>query len=295
MSNHIRGVEVFDVNLAPAQVELWVRVTLAEATPAEVRGRFMGPRCLFASTVEVAYPLVPLARQTPLTPDMRLFRVIIPEASLWEPESPFLYEGIIELWEDGVRRQQVRVSHGLRQVKLGADGVRINGRSLKLRGKGVTDCTEEQALALRRAGVNLLVVPLQEDPEALWSLSDRFGFLVLSSRGAGRGTRDAGRGEGGLVEDNEEDGGLFTLHPPPAPHPAPRVPRPAPPVPRPARSPAVPGDQPSQLPAAGQEAEGEPHAPTGQQWVEAEMVIDDGEGLHRRRFRVHVAEQPHHP
>ena len=28
-------------------------------------------------------------------------RVLIPEPNLWKPETPFTYEGVIELWHDG--------------------------------------------------------------------------------------------------------------------------------------------------------------------------------------------------
>ncbi|HYV36006.1 MAG TPA: hypothetical protein VE988_09910, partial [Gemmataceae bacterium] len=35
-------------------------------------------------------------------PDLAM-RVVIPEPSFWEPECPFVYDGVIELWQDGVR------------------------------------------------------------------------------------------------------------------------------------------------------------------------------------------------
>jgi beta-galactosidase/beta-glucuronidase len=42
------------------------------------------------------------------------FRVIIPEASWWEPKTPFLYEGPVELWQDGVLCDRREISHGIR-------------------------------------------------------------------------------------------------------------------------------------------------------------------------------------
>src|SRR4051794_3816870 len=105
MANRIREVQVHDRSVIPAEAEVWVRVVPERLTPAtEVRGRLMGPRCAYASTVEVAYPLRPLGppvgnglRAVPAArggerppcrwgnddaPGLTL-RVVIPEASLW--------------------------------------------------------------------------------------------------------------------------------------------------------------------------------------------------------------------
>ncbi len=57
MDNRIRQIEVRDRSLIPAEAEVWITVTPEHHTPTtEVRGRLMGPRCPYASTVEVAYP-----------------------------------------------------------------------------------------------------------------------------------------------------------------------------------------------------------------------------------------------
>src|SRR5687768_8525338 len=99
MSNAIRRVVVRDRSLSPSGAELWVTVEAESDAPgAEVRGRLMGPRCLYASTVEVAYPLRPFPRHPEGLPPLTR-RVVIPEPSFWDAESPFLYEGPVELWE----------------------------------------------------------------------------------------------------------------------------------------------------------------------------------------------------
>jgi beta-galactosidase/beta-glucuronidase len=177
MINQIRHVKVENRCLVPAEAELRLTVELDRVTPTtEVRGRLMGPRCPYSSTVEIAYPLRP-SRDVEL--DRFVFRVIIPEASLWDPVSPFLYEGPVELWEEGQRVDQVRVSHGLRSLTLGPQGPRLNGRPLVLHGREVVTVTEEQLLAWRGEGVNLLVT--QGFPDAgLWEMADRLGFLVKS-------------------------------------------------------------------------------------------------------------------
>jgi hypothetical protein len=182
MNNRILHVEIRDHSVIPAQAEVHVAVVPERRTPAtEVRGRLMGPHCLYASTVEVAYPLRPLPRPGPGGPPERLtLRAIIPEASLWEPESPFLYRGPVELWQDGRRCDEATLTHGLRALALGPRGLRLNGRPLALHGRVLTACPDFQdALAWHRAGCNLLLAPVGEATAPLWDLADRVGFLVL--------------------------------------------------------------------------------------------------------------------
>jgi hypothetical protein len=179
MNNGIRHLEVRDRSVVPAEAEMWITVVPERQTAGtEVRGRLMGPRCLYAATVEVAYPLRPLPRpgaETGITS-----RVVVPEASLWEPESPFLYEGFVELWQDGTLCERVSIRHGLRQFSVGTRGLRVNSRLLTVRGREVTRCSEDEARALRQAGYNLLIVPAPPD-EAVLEVADRVGFLVLVS------------------------------------------------------------------------------------------------------------------
>src|SRR4051812_29148320 len=123
MNNRLLRVEVRSHSLIPAEAEVRITAAPERLTAAtELRGRLMGPRCPFAATVEVAYHLRPMASDVPGT---LAARVVIPEASLWEPESPFLYAGPVELWQDGVRCDRAEVLHGLRSVQLGARGLRV--------------------------------------------------------------------------------------------------------------------------------------------------------------------------
>ena len=138
----------------------------------------MGPRCHYATTVEVAYPLRPFRRRPEGLPDLSR-RVVIPEPSLWEPESPLLYEGPIELWEEGRLCDQVHVIHGLRTLRLGRRGLLLNGRPLTLRGVAQDACSEEEATLLRRSGCNLLLAAVAAENAGLWAAADRLGFLVL--------------------------------------------------------------------------------------------------------------------
>jgi hypothetical protein len=181
MENRIRQIKVRNGQLIPSQSEVWIRVVPEhETATTDLRGRLIGPRCLFANTIEVAYPLAkaPPNQVPPGRPGLTK-RVVIPEACLWEPESPFLYQGSIELWQDGQRSDQVTISHGLRYFLLGKDGVRINSRPLRLIGRAVSVLNDDDALALRQQGFNLLIVPVYSETQAVWEQADRLGFCVL--------------------------------------------------------------------------------------------------------------------
>src|SRR5262249_27974395 len=111
-------------------------------------------------------------------------RAIIPEPGLWSPQVPHLYAGPVELWQDGVRCDVLNVRHGLRHVVLGARGLRWNGELLSLKGREADDANEEQMLAWRAAGVNLLVIPVRPETRGVWERADRIGHLILGRPGA---------------------------------------------------------------------------------------------------------------
>ncbi|HTU21959.1 MAG TPA: hypothetical protein VMG10_28230 [Gemmataceae bacterium] len=150
----------------------------------EVRGRLMGPRCPYSSTVEVAYPLRPLSpSQKPTEPGGLTRRVIIPEAILWEPQCPFLYEGPIELWQDGQRCERVVVRHGMRSLQWKEHALHVNGRPLTLRGQRIASCSDQEATLLHEKEYNLFIAPVTASSLAMWEQADRFGFLVLGQLG----------------------------------------------------------------------------------------------------------------
>jgi hypothetical protein len=185
MSNRILRVEVHDRSLAPARAEVWVRVVPERVDGGtEVRGRLTGPRCAYAATVEVAYPLLPLPPGARDEGTGITRRVVIPEASLWEPQSPFLYAGPVELWQDRTRCDHVVIRRGLRALTFGPRGLRLNGKPLTLRGREVRHPLDDaQAQDLRRGGCNLLMADV--GPAALWDMADRLGFLMLGRVGDG--------------------------------------------------------------------------------------------------------------
>jgi hypothetical protein len=180
MSTAILRIDFEDRSLAPAQAEVWVRVVpQRHDAGTDVRGRLLGPRCVWASTVEVAYPLRPLPPGVRAQGEGLTMRVVIPEASLWDPESPFLYEGPIELWQDGARCERILMRHGLRAFGLSPRGLLVNGKVRTLRGLEVDRAPNEaQARGLRREGFNLLIADVARSEE-VWDEGNRLGFFVL--------------------------------------------------------------------------------------------------------------------
>src|SRR5262245_14596505 len=156
MSNRILSVTIRDRSPAPAEAEVHITIVPERLdSGTEVRGRLMGPRCRFAETIEVAYHLRPLRVPTG-GPGVTL-RAVVPEASFWEPQTPHLYSGPVELWQDGQRAEVVQVRHGFRRVTLGPRGLRLNGHPIALRGRGIASLDDESALAMRESGYNLVV------------------------------------------------------------------------------------------------------------------------------------------
>jgi len=181
MTNRILSVTLCNHSLVPAESIVHVTVVPERIdSGTEIRGRLMGPRCAFASTIEVAYHLRPLPRQD--DPTRITLRAVIPESSFWEPQSPHLYAGPVELWQDGQRCQVMQRRHGLRQVALGPRGLRLNGNLLQLRGRQVTTLDDDSALALRESGYNLVVAPASDESRQVWEIADRIGLFVLGLR-----------------------------------------------------------------------------------------------------------------
>jgi hypothetical protein len=167
-----------------SEPELWISVEPEQqADGLEVHGRIVGPRCLYATTVEVAYPLRPFPRLPEGLPALSR-RVVIPEASFWDPQSPFLYEGPVELWQGGTRCDEATVRVGLKVTTLSQRGFRLNGRLLDVKGC-VASPTLEEATTLRHEGCNILIAPVRDGNRDLWDHADRIGLLLLGRLPAG--------------------------------------------------------------------------------------------------------------
>jgi hypothetical protein len=177
MTNRIERLRIVTRNLSPVEAELLIVADAAYLTPeTELVGRFTGPTCAYATTVEVAYPLRRLPQLVPGLPLAR--RVVIPEPSQWDPVSPFVYHSTIELWQGGDMHERRQSRHGLHVVALRPDGLRWNGKRLKLRVARGPEIDADQLPALRAEGFNSLMSDWP-DP-ALLAAAERVGFLVLA-------------------------------------------------------------------------------------------------------------------
>jgi hypothetical protein len=147
--------------LDPAETEIHL------VAPEPVSARLLGPRCRFASTVEVAYWF----RPAPGLPGT--LRAIVPEPSFWDPESPFLYEAIVRD-EAG---SETRRTLGLRSIQIGPGGLSVERRPLRL--NTVRRDRLDDAAELRQAGVNAIVCPVTPATMPLWAAADAWGFFML--------------------------------------------------------------------------------------------------------------------
>jgi hypothetical protein len=178
--NAIRSTAVRISRLNPSEAELLVQVVPEHATArTEIRGKLVGPHCHYASTVEIAYPL----RTIPAEEGILQARIAIPEPSLWDPESPFLYSGIVELWQAQNRVSQAAFRLGLVQVRLGPRGLLVNGRPFFVRAAEHPMQSEADLLEHRKAGFNSVVVPATERFGWVWESADRLGYFVLGQIG----------------------------------------------------------------------------------------------------------------
>jgi hypothetical protein len=106
--------------------------------------------------------------------------VVIPEPSWWEPETPFLYRGILELWDAGQATDRTEIIHGFCTYRLGSRGLFMNGKPFTLRAADLKGPVADVDLrSLRAGGCNCLVFPLDDYDLALAEAADRLGFLVL--------------------------------------------------------------------------------------------------------------------
>jgi Glycosyl hydrolases family 2 len=190
MANRIRSVEIRNRVLNPAEAEFFVQVVPEHANEKmEMRGHFRGPVCVYASTVEVRYPMQPLASGE----ESLRIRVIIPEPSWWEPATPFLYDGTIELWEDGKFCDRTEVRHGLRVLRRRENRLLLNGRAFHVRGTCYDRQSRADLVRAHQDGINTLLVPMASRQPEVWKLADELGFLVIVE-----------------VEDVEQDASLTT-------------------------------------------------------------------------------------
>jgi hypothetical protein len=104
---------------------------------------------------------------------------VIPEPSYWDPVSPFLYQGPLELWSAGQPLVQIQVSHGLCGSRMNGEGLYWNGQRLLLQAVESEQATEAELRSWHASGVNTLVAPFDTTTAALADMADALGFLLL--------------------------------------------------------------------------------------------------------------------
>ncbi len=176
MPNRIVRLRLAPRRLSPVEADLLVfGDTEFFSADTDLRGRLLGPTSPYATTIEVAYPLRKLPQPLPGFPLTR--RIVIPEPSFWDPISPFLYWGTVELWEGEDLHDRVPVRYGLRSAVLRADGLRWNGQRLSLRVAPDEEIDADQVPNLKGRGFNAAFMNWP-DP-ALLEAAERFGLILI--------------------------------------------------------------------------------------------------------------------
>jgi hypothetical protein len=181
MANRIKSVALSKRRLDPIEAEIWITVDPEEVTTStEVRGRLVGPRSPYGNTVEVAYPLRELANGSGSIGIRGItLQAVIPEPNLWHPATPFVYDGLVELWQDGKCVDRAEIRQGLRSLRLGARGPRLNDKPIMLLGTARADTLKEDAAKLRRSQCNAILAPISSESPSLWRTAEELGFFAI--------------------------------------------------------------------------------------------------------------------
>jgi hypothetical protein len=87
--------------LSSAEAEIWISVRVNAITESTVlRGSLVGPKCPDVETVQIMYSLKPIDSDVNQQ-NVLMGRIVVPEPNVWTPEQPFVYEGNVELWQEG--------------------------------------------------------------------------------------------------------------------------------------------------------------------------------------------------
>ena len=171
----ISEIQVLNHRLDPTETTLHVLVEHGTNVPndCQVRGRLNGPRCPFSTTIEIAYPLRERARG-----DVIAMSTVIPEPSLWDPESPFVYAGFVELTRENVVLERVSFQHAIYWLQMTSKGLRLNGQPFVLRGKCIASIGDADSLRyLRDRSINWLISKESPTRETR-NLAMKYGFFV---------------------------------------------------------------------------------------------------------------------
>ncbi len=138
-----------------------------------------GPAALMLRPSRLPIPCASSSEKDKASGRSILLRTVIPEPSMWDPESPFLYSGPLGIWQGDKLLEQQTVQVGFIGWGLGTRGLRVNGKYLDLQAAVVARLDVETAGRLREQHVNCVVVNVGDALPATWDIADRYGFFVL--------------------------------------------------------------------------------------------------------------------
>jgi hypothetical protein len=157
-SNRLHTIDHYKLTVSPAEVDIWFRAVVQRVTPGtEVRGRIVGPRSLFAETVEVEAPLRSVNYKEK-GQVVLIARTAFPKPGFWDPQTPLLYRVVVELWQDGQRCDVSGFDLGFRMIEFGSGSVLVNKKPFFLQGMRDLPQSREEAATRRQAGYNLVLV-----------------------------------------------------------------------------------------------------------------------------------------
>jgi beta-glucuronidase len=116
----------------------------------------------------------------------------ISDAKFWSPDSPYLYDLVVELLADGQMIDRYTLPIGIRTIEVDGDALLLNGKPIVLRGfgrhedfpvagRGTVPAVNIKDFALMNwIGANSFRTSHYPYDEEMLALADRLGFLVIS-------------------------------------------------------------------------------------------------------------------
>lgn len=161
----LNGVKIRTVSISPAAIE----VTVKTSVPGDVQVEILDGGKVIATATGSG-----------------TFRMELPNAQLWSPESPKLYTARVTFGEDVDEE-----TFGIRSLTWGNDGLKINGQRVILRGACIhhdngllgavchPDALERRLRILKENGYNAIRSAHNPCSKAALEICDRMGLLVM--------------------------------------------------------------------------------------------------------------------
>jgi beta-glucuronidase len=115
----------------------------------------------------------------------------VPDAALWSPDSPRLYDLTVELVQHGAAYDRYTLPLGIREIKVDGDALLLNGQPIYLKGFGrhedfpvtgrgyVPAVIVKDYALMKWVGANSFRTTHYPYSEQMMDLADRLGFLVI--------------------------------------------------------------------------------------------------------------------